>query len=94
MNLMLGDCLERMKEIPTGIVDMVMCDPPYGTTKCKWDTIIPFDGLWIELWRVCKPTGIVVLTTSQPFTSIAVMSAMETFKYSLVYEKNNSYWTS
>ena len=55
--LFLGDCLERMKEIPDGSVDMVMCDLPYGTTACKWDAVIPFAPLWAEYRRVCKPNA-------------------------------------
>jgi site-specific DNA-methyltransferase (adenine-specific) len=64
MNLMLGDCLERMKEIPDGSVDMVMCDLPYGTTACKWDSVIPFEPLWAQYRRVCKLNAAIVLTAS------------------------------
>ena len=65
INLMLGDCLERMKEIPDGSVDMVLCDLPYGTTACKWDSLIPFEPLWEHYLRVLKPNGAVVLTAAQ-----------------------------
>ena len=55
--LMFGDCLERMKEIPDGSVDLVLTDPPYGTTACKWDSVIPFEPMWSELNRIIKPNG-------------------------------------
>ena len=64
-----GDCLEVMKEIPTGSVDMILCDLPYGTTGCKWDSIIPLDALWREYERVIKEDGAIVLTSAQPFTT-------------------------
>jgi site-specific DNA-methyltransferase (adenine-specific) len=85
--LMLGDCLERMGEIPYGSVDMVLCDLPYGTTACKWDVIIPFDRLWSEYRRVCKPNAAIVLTASQPFTSALVASNMNEFRYCWVWNK-------
>jgi DNA modification methylase len=88
MNLMLGDCLERMKEIPDGSVDMVLADPPYGTTACKWDTIIPFDLMWEQLKRVIKPNGAIVLFGTQPFTSMLVMSNIKMFKYEWVWNKS------
>jgi DNA modification methylase len=86
--LLLGDCLERMKEIPDGSVDMVMCDLPYGTTACKWDSVIQFEPLWEQYRRVCKPNAAIVLTASQPFTSALVMSNIDAFKYCWVWEKN------
>ena len=86
--LMQGDCLERMKEIPDGSVDMVLCDLPYGTTACKWDSIIPFEPLWEQYKRVIKRNGAIVLTASQPFTSLLVSSNLKMFKYSWVWEKN------
>jgi DNA modification methylase len=86
MKLMLGDCLERMKEIPSGSVDMVLCDLPYGTTQNKWDSVIPLEPLWKEYWRICK--GAVVLTASQPFTSILILSALDFFKYEWVWRKS------
>ena len=84
--LMLGDCLQRMKEIPDGYVDMVMCDLPYQVTDCSWDTIIPFEPLWEQYKRLC--TGAIVLTASQPFTSKLVMSNLKDFKYSWIWQKN------
>ncbi len=83
----LGDCLERMSEIPDGSVDMVLCDLPYGTTQNKWDSVIPFEPLWRHYWRVCKPNAAVVLTAAQPFTSALVMSQIERFKYDWVWKK-------
>lgn len=86
--LMLGDCLERMKEIPEGSVDMILCDPPYGTTRNKWDSIIPLDSMWAEVWRVLKPNGAVVLCSSQPFTANLIMSQIKFYKYEWVWVKN------
>ena len=74
MWLMEGDCLERMKEIPDGSVDMVLCDPPYGTTQCKWDSIIPLDKMWEQLKRIIKPNGVIAMTASEPFTSVHCVS--------------------
>lgn len=88
MKLMLGDCLERMKEIPDGSVDLVLTDPPYGTTACKWDAVIEFEPMWSEVRRVLKPNGAAVFTASQPFTSALVMSNVEWFRYAWVWEKN------
>jgi DNA modification methylase len=85
--LMNGDCLERMKDIESGSVDMVLADPPYGTTACKWDSIIPLDPMWRQLKRVIKPNGAIVMTASQPFTSVLVSSNMKGFKYDLVWDK-------
>lgn len=90
IQLMQGDCLERMKEIPDGSVDMVLADPPYGTTACKWDTVIDLPAMWAELKRVIKPNGAIVMTASQPFTSALVMSNPRLFKQSLVWYKNKS----
>ena len=86
--LMLGDCLERMKEIPDGSVDAIICDPPYGTTACKWDSIVPLEPMWEQLKRVTKPNGAIVMTASQPFTSILVCSNLKMFKYEWVWEKS------
>ena len=70
--LMFGDCLERMKEIPDGSIDMILCDLPYGTTACKWDTIIPFEPLWEQYKRIIKDNGAIVLFGCQPFTSVKI----------------------
>ena len=87
INLMQGDCLERMQEIPDGSIDMVLTDPPYGTTACKWDTVINLPLMWEQLKRVTKPNGAIVMTASQPFTSALVMSNPKMFKYCWVWEK-------
>src|SRR5699024_6893627 len=84
---MQGDCLELMKDIPDGSVDMILCDLPYGTTACKWDTIIPFEPLWEQYNRIIKDNGAIVLTASQPFTSALVMSNPKMFKYDMVWKK-------
>ena len=86
--LYLGDCLEVMKDIPDGSVDMVLTDPPYGTTACKWDSVIPFDLMWGQLKRVTKRNGAIVMTASQPFTSALIMSNVKMFKYCWMWEKN------
>ena len=85
---MLGDCLEVMSKIPDGSVDMVCTDPPYGTTACKWDSVIPFEPMWGQLKRIVKPNGAIVLMASQPFTSALVMSNVKMFKYCWVWEKS------
>ena len=82
-----GDCLEVLREIPDGSVDMILCHLPYGTTACKWDTIIPFEPLWEQYKRVIKDNGAIVLTASQPFTSALVMSNPDWFKYAWYWEK-------
>ena len=89
INLMQGDCLERMKEIPDGSVDMILTDPPYGTTNCKWDSIIPLEQMWSHLKRVIKPNGAIVLTAAQPFTSVLVCSNLKQFKYEWVWQKES-----
>jgi DNA modification methylase len=87
INLMQGDCLERMKEIPDGSVDMILTDPPYGTTACKWDSVIDFELMWEQLNRIIKPNGAIALFGSQPFTSALIMSNPKMFKYDLVWQK-------
>lgn len=83
----LGDCLDIMKLLPDASIDMILCDLPYGTTACKWDTIIPFDKLWEHYERIIKPRGAIVLTASQPFTSALIMSNIKLFKYELIWQK-------
>lgn len=85
--LMKGDCLDRMKEISSGSVDMVLTDPPYGTTACKWDSIIPLEPMWEQLKRIIKPNGAIVMTAGQPFTTTLIASNMKMFKYCWVYRK-------
>ena len=83
-----GDCLDVMKRVPDGSVDMILCDLPYGTTQNKWDSVIPFEPLWREYWRVAKPRAAVVLTASQPFTAALVMSQVRNFKYEWTWNKS------
>lgn len=85
--LMQGDCLERMQQIPSGSVDMVLTDPPYGTTACKWDTVIPFEPMWEQLKRIIKPNGAIVLFGSEPFSSLLITSNLKGFKYLLDWNK-------
>jgi site-specific DNA-methyltransferase (adenine-specific) len=87
IKLIKGDCLEKMADIPDGSVDMVLCDLPYGTTACKWDSVIPFEPLWAAYLRVCKPRAAIVLTAGQPFTSALVMSQPALFRYCWVWDK-------
>ncbi len=83
-----GDCLELMpKLLDNKSIDMIFCDLPYGTTQCKWDSVIDLDKLWKEYKRVIKDNGIIVLFASQPFTSILVSSNLKMFKYSFTWDK-------
>jgi len=88
IELIQGDCLEKMKDIPDGSIDMVMADPPYGTTACKWDSIIPLEPMWEQLKRVIKQNGAIVMTASQPFTTTLIASNMKMFKYCWVWKKS------
>lgn len=90
MNLMLGDCLQRMKEIPDGSVDMVLCDLPYGTTYAKWDKALPMESLWSEYKRLVKPNGAIVLHAAQPFTSFLVCSKPNWYRTEWVWDKENA----
>ena len=85
-----GDCLELMKDIPDGSIDMVLCDLPYGTTLCSWDTVLPFAELWRNYKMVLKPHGVVALFGSQPFTSELVLSNPSWFREEIVWLKNKS----
>jgi DNA modification methylase len=87
-NLMHGDCLEMIKLIPDGSVDMVLADPPYGTTACKWDTVIDFPAMWAHLKRIVKLNGAIVLFGSEPFSSALRMSNIEEYKYDWIWEKS------
>ena len=81
------DCLDGMKQIDDNSVDMTLCDLPYGTTACSWDTIIPLDKLWKQYKRISKDNCAIVLTASQPFTSKLVLSNIKMFRYCLVWNK-------
>jgi len=83
-----GDCLEIMPTLADKSADMILCDLPYGTTACKWDTIIPFEPLWKQYKRLIKDNGAIVLTASQPFTSALVMSNPDMFKYEIIWAKS------
>ena len=82
-----GDCLDILPTLPAQSVDAIIADPPYGTTACKWDSVIPLDAMWRELKRVIKPRGAVVLFAAQPFTSALVMSNAGWFRYELIWNK-------
>ena len=83
-----GDCLIEMPKIADKSIDMILCDLPYGTTACKWDSIIPFDKLWNEYERIITDNGVIVLTASQPFTSALIMSNPKMFKYEWIWQKS------
>lgn len=85
-----GDCLELMQDIPSGSVDMILCDLPYNTTACHWDQLLPFQPLWSAYDRVLKDNGAIVLTANQPFTTALIASNMRIFKYCLVWDKKNT----
>ena len=82
------DCLEGMKRIADGSIDMILCDLPYGTTGNKWDTVIPLDKLWEQYERIISPQGAIVLTGSQPFTTTLISSNPSLFKYEWIWEKS------
>jgi DNA modification methylase len=88
IDLRKGDCLELMKDLPDKSIDAIIADLPYGITKCKWDTIIPFDKLWEQYERIINDNGAIVLFGSQPFTSMLIMSNLKWFKYEWIWKKN------
>lgn len=88
MRLMQGDCLELMKEIPNGSIDLVLCDPPYGTTACKWDSVISFNQLWPELERVTSRGSSILLFASGVFEPRLMASNIDKYKYKWVWVKN------
>jgi site-specific DNA-methyltransferase (adenine-specific) len=83
------DCFDAMREIPDGVIDMILCDLPYGTTYAKWDSVLPLDKLWAEYIRLTKDNGAIVLTCSQPFTSQLIMSKPELFRHEWIWDKKN-----
>lgn len=87
MKLFQGDCLELMKDIPDNSIDMILCDLPYGTTACKWDTIIPFEPLWDQYNRIIKDNGAIVLFGSEPFSTELRHSNLKRYKYDWVWNK-------
>lgn len=82
-----GDCLEEMKKIEDNSIDMILCDPPYGTTKCKWDAVIPFEPLWTQYKRILKSNGVAVLFGTEPFSSHLRLSNLKQYKYDWVWDK-------
>ena len=90
INLYQGDCLEIMKEIKDKSIDMILCDLPYGTTKCKWDVVIPFDKLWTQYERIIKDNGAIVLFGSEPFSSQLRVSNLKIYRYDWVWNKRKA----
>lgn len=90
IDLKCGDCLELMKDITDKSIDMILCDLPYGTTACKWDSVIPFEPLWEQYNRIIKDNGAIVLFGSQPFTSKLILSNIKMFREELIWLKNKS----
>jgi len=88
IDLRLGDCLEVMKTIEDNSIDAIITDPPYGTTACKWDSVIDFDLMWEQLNRIIKPNGAIVLFGSEPFSSALRMSNIKNYKYDWIWKKN------
>jgi len=84
------DCLEGMKRIPDKSVDMILCDLPYGTTRNKWDSVLPFDKLWEQYERIIKDNGAIILTASQPFTTDVISSNRKLFRYEWIWKKDNA----
>ena len=89
IDLRQGDCLELMKDIPDKSIDMILCDLPYGTTRNKWDSVIPLDKLWNEYERIIKDNGAIVLFSQMPFTAELTHSNLKLFKYEWIWEKDN-----
>lgn len=90
MKLLQGDCLKLMKDLPDGSVDLILCDLPYGTTDCSWDTVLPFDALWAEYNRLLKLDGAAVLFAAQPFTTQLIDSNPRAFRYCWYWLKNQA----
>lgn len=88
--ILFGDCLKKMPDLPSQSIDLILTDPPYGTTACKWDSIIPLEPMWEQVKRIIKPKSAIVIMASQPFTTTLIHSNMKMFKYCWVWEKNIS----
>jgi site-specific DNA-methyltransferase (adenine-specific) len=88
INLYNDDCFNILKDIPDGSVDFVLTDPPYGTTAIKWDNVLDFNRMWVELERITKPKSNIIFFASQPFTSLLITSKLDWFKYELIWNKN------
>lgn len=89
-NLICGDCLQKMQAIPDASIDLILCDLPYGTTNCKWDSVIPFEPLWKQYNRIIKKNSAIVLFGSEPFSSFLRMSNIKNYKYDWVWHKRNA----
>ena len=87
INLFYGDCLDILLNLSSQSIDMILADPPYGSTKCKWDVVIPLEPMWEQLNRIIKPNGAIVLTAGQPYTSMLIMSNKKMFRYCWVWQK-------
>ena len=87
INLMQGDCLDKMQDIPDKSIDMILCDLPYGKTQCKWDVVIPFDDLWKAYKRIIKDNGAIVLFGTEPFSSLMRLSNLKMYKYDWIWDK-------
>ena len=87
LNLLHGDCLELMKHIPDKSIDAIITDPPYGTTACKWDSVIPFELMWKELNRIIKDNGVIALFGTEPFSSHLRLSNIKHYKYDWIWDK-------
>ena len=85
--IILGDCLDVMKNIPSSSIDMILCDPPFGSTTCSWDIIIPFDKLWLEYNRIIKPNGAILLFGTEPFSSMLRLSNLDMYRYDIIWDK-------
>lgn len=85
-----GSCLELMPQIESNSIDMVLCDLPYGVTACEWDVVIPLEPLWAQYTRIVRPEGAIILTATQPFTSLLVMSNLAYFRYEWIWEKSKA----
>lgn len=90
IDLKQGDCLELMKDIPNKSIDLILCDLPYGTTDCKWDSIIPFDELWKQYNRIIKDNSAILLFSQMPFGANLIMSNIKMFRYEWIWEKPNT----
>jgi len=88
IQLIKGECIEQMKLIPSGSIDAIITDPPYGTTACKWDSVIDFELMWEQLNRIIKPNGAIVLFGSEPFSSALRMSNIKNYKYDWIWQKS------
>jgi site-specific DNA-methyltransferase (adenine-specific) len=86
--ILLGDCLEQMKTLEPNSVDLVLCDPPYGTTACKWDSVIPFESMWTEINRVAKKNAAICIFGSEPFSSALRMSNLKKYRYDWIWIKD------